>query len=182
MDVSYVSPVGYIELDNEPYSLDYKTTRSREITVPKEDLAFYFETYVVPKYGLGNLNVNNVASFMKDLEMNWTKLDSTLKGNVLDILADGILNKDTAFKTDLLNKLNSGSVSSSVPSSVPVSVPQVSTFKSKSKFNDTLCQKSKSTFGLSSNYIVIGVVVVVAILLFLYFKGGNKSYGYPKMF
>jgi hypothetical protein len=106
MTTGYVSPVGYVDLDNDcAYSLDIKSTRSRESVDPKTDLAFYFKTYIEPKYGLGNINVSNVASFMKDLEMNWTKIDPELKPKVLDIMVDSILAKDSSFKVDLLNKL-----------------------------------------------------------------------------
>jgi hypothetical protein len=103
----FVAPTGYVELDNDcEYSLDRKSTRSREEVNPKEDLAFYFNTYIVPKYGLNNINISNVASFMKDLEMNWTKLTPEMKSKVMDILVDGILNKEGSFRTDLLQKLN----------------------------------------------------------------------------
>ena len=37
--------------------------------------------------------------------MNWTKLDSSMKNNVMDIMVDGILNKNSNFKRDLLIKL-----------------------------------------------------------------------------
>ena len=95
---NYVSPVGYVELDNDcAYSLDIKTTKGRETVDPKTDLAFYFNTYIVPKYGLGNINVSNCASFMKELEMNWTKLTPDLKDKVLDILVDGIFTNDTSY-------------------------------------------------------------------------------------
>ena len=89
----YVSGTGSIELDNDcQYSIDLRSTRSRESVVPKDDLAFYFNTYIEPKYGLGNINVSNVASFMKDLEMNWTKLTPDLKDKVLNIMVDNIKN------------------------------------------------------------------------------------------
>ena len=46
----FVSPTGYVELDNDcQYSIDVKSTRSRESINPKEDLAFYFQTYLVHK-------------------------------------------------------------------------------------------------------------------------------------
>jgi hypothetical protein len=106
MTSSFIAPTGYVDLDNDcEYSIDRKSTRSREEVDPKTDLAFYFDTYIVPKYGLNNINVNNVASFMKDLEMNWTKIDPELKPKVLDIMVDSILAKDSSFKVDLLNKL-----------------------------------------------------------------------------
>ena len=107
----FVSPTGYVDIDNDcDYSIDLKSTRSRESVNPKEDLAFYFQTYLVPKYGLNDLNVNNCASFMKELEMNWTKLTPELKDRVLDILVDGIFTNDssydfkTKFKMDNLSK------------------------------------------------------------------------------
>ena len=56
----FVAPTGYVELDNDcEYSIDLKSTRSREEVNPKEDLAFYFNTYIVPKYGLNNINALN---------------------------------------------------------------------------------------------------------------------------
>jgi len=104
---NFVAPSGYIELDNDgEFNLDRKSTRSRESVDPKTDLAFYFNTYIVPKYGLDNINVSNVASFMKDLEMNWTKITPDMKDKVMNIMVDAILNKDSQFKTDLLQKLN----------------------------------------------------------------------------
>ena len=88
----FVSGVGSIELDNDcQYSIDRRSVRSRESVVPKDDLAFYFKEYIEPKYGLGNINVSNCASFMKDLEMNWSKLTPVLKDKVLNIMVDYIL-------------------------------------------------------------------------------------------
>ena len=103
----FVAPTGYVDLDNDcEFSIDLKSTRSRESVNPKEDLAFYFNTYIVPKYGLNNINISNVASFMKDLEMNWTKLSPDMKDKVMNIMVDDILNKDTFFRSALLQKLN----------------------------------------------------------------------------
>ena len=42
---------------------------------------------------------------MKDLEMNWTKIDKDLKSKVLDIMVI-ILSDNYDFKNDLLKKLN----------------------------------------------------------------------------
>jgi hypothetical protein len=109
MSTNFISPTGSVELDNDcTYSIDKRNVRSRETVVPSEDLAFYFKEYIEPKYGLGNINVSNVASFMKDLEMNWTKLSPPLKDKVVDIMVDGILNNPTSdynFKNKLLTKL-----------------------------------------------------------------------------
>ena len=160
----YISPVGYVDLDNDPYSLDYKTTRSREYVNPKEDLAFYFQTYLIPKYGLDNINVSNVATFMKELEMNWTKLSPELKDNVLDILVDNILVSDNYdFKNRLLSKLNIKQPSGAPPQE-PVN-------------NSTIF--SKSTFGSSQDYVYILVAIVAMGLLIFLLK--SKQGGFPKM-
>jgi len=164
MTTGYVSPVGYVDLDNDcAYSLDIKSTRSRESVDPKTDLAFYFNTYIEPVYGLGNINVKNCASFMKDLEMNWTKIDPELKDKVLQYMVDGIFTKDKSydFKKRFLAKL--GVTDTQLP------VPE-----------------TKSTFGKKSeNNILLPVtitVVVLAIVIFLLdrvFK--NKSGPYSKL-
>ena len=154
----FVSPTGYVDLDNDcEYSIDLKSTRSRETVVPKEDLAFYFQTYLVPKYGLSDINVNNCASFMKELEMNWTKLTPDLKDKVLDILVDWIFTNDASydFKNKFLSKLG-----------VKVNV----------NFKDNVNLKSsnfgKSNFGsTSSNLIYIALAVILCgIILFVLMK------------
>lgn len=159
MSSSFVAPTGYIDLDNDcEYSIDRKSTRSREEVDPKTDLAFYFDTYIVPKYGLNNINVNNVASFMKDLEMNWTKIDPELKPKVLDIMVDGILAKNSSFKADLLTKLG---VNQNVPTQAPsgqneppmVEVPQASAFR-----------PSKSTFGASGKVSMLQIALGIILL------------------
>ena len=178
---NFVAPTGYVELDNDcNYSIDTKSTRSREELNPKEDLAFYFNTYIIPKYGLNNLNVSNVASFMKDLEMNWTKLDSDLKNKVLDILVDGILSNDTSFKADLLKKL--GPTVPSVPT-----VPMVpSSFTSIPGGGKPGSIPGKSTFGSTNdnNNIYIGVIITLLVLGFVFIMFDrmkkNKMGGYPK--
>jgi hypothetical protein len=153
----FVSGTGNIELDNDcQYSIDLRSTRSRESVVPKEDLAFYFNTYIEPKYGLGNINVSNVASFMKDLEMNWSKLTPELKDKVLNIIVDNILNNPQSnydFKTRLLAKIG---------------------FNPNNQTNQTnpnnQNNKNKSGFGETSkggiNFLPIGVTVLALIVLF----------------
>jgi hypothetical protein len=157
----FVSPTGYVELDNDcQYSIDNKSTRSREYINPKEDLAFYFQNYLVPKYGLDNINVSNVATFMKELEMNWSKLTPELKDNVLDIMVDNILVSDNYdFKNKLVAKLN-----------IPPSTQSAS--------NPTF---SKSTFGKNDfTHIMIGLIVLgLLIFLITYYK--PKISGFPKM-
>jgi len=158
----FIAPTGYVDLDNDcEYSIDRKSTRSREEVNPKEDLAFYFNTYIVPKYALNNINVSNVASFMKELEMNWTKLSPDLRSKVMDIMVDSILNKNSDFKTELLNKLG---VSPQMP--IPTQVipgPVVSTFG----------KSVKSTFGQTDsnrNLIIIAIIVVIIYFIFKYKK------------
>ena len=163
----YVSGTGSIELDNDcQYSIDLRSTRSRESVVPKDDLAFYFNTYIEPKYGLGNINVSNVASFMKDLEMNWTKLTPDLKDKVLNIMVDNILNKPGSgydFKNRLLSKLG-------VDTSVIKPTGQGSS-------------ENKSTFGASTDgntkWVIIIGVVLLGVLIYLIernFKMKNINY------
>jgi hypothetical protein len=150
---TFVSPTGYVDLDNDcAYSIDLKSTRSREYVDPKEDLSFYFQTYITPKYGLENLNVNNVASFMKDLEMNWSKLTPGLKDKVLDIMVDGIFPQNYDFKNNLLSR-------------IPVPPPPV--FPTQPNFIE-----SKSNFGSSDNttHIVIAAVILLLALALLYGK------------
>jgi hypothetical protein len=149
---SFIAPTGYVDLDNDcAYSIDRKSTRSREEVDPKTDLAFYFDTYIVPKYGLNNINVSNVASFMKDLEMNWTKIDPEMKPKVLDIMVDGILAKESSFKVDLLNKLGA--------------IQQPIAPETKSTFGEML---SSSTEAIKSNDYT-NVAIYVIALGFLFF-------------
>ena len=148
---SFVSNVGNIELDNDcQYSLERRSTRNREDVVPKEDLAFYFQQYIQPKYGLGNINVNNVASFMKDLEMNWSKLTPDLKDKVMNILVDSILTNNYDFKSVLMKKLNIPEQPATA-TSTSTSAPSV----------------NKSSFGSGSDNTNNTFVVVFAIFAFV---------------
>ena len=160
---NFVSPSGYVELDNDcQYSIDVKSTRSREEVNPKEDLAFYFNTYIVPKYGLENINVSNVASYMKELDMNWSRLTPDLKDKSMSILVDGILAKqgDDSFKIALLEKLNT------------VSSPAVA--------GPTNAGNSKSTFGNVQNNkseifrYLLAMIFGALVLLFVQYLTKNK--------
>jgi hypothetical protein len=181
--MNFVSPTGYIDLDNDcAYSIDVKSTRSREEVNPKEDLAFYFNTYIVPKYGLNNINVNNVASFMKDLEMNWTKLDGNLKAKVLDIFVDGILNEETPFKADLLKKMGVSQTASPSGGNPATAASPVVQGQAQSSFTNI-----KSNFGaVGSNNMLLNVVIAVVVLGIAFFLFDNfqknKVGGYPKFF
>jgi hypothetical protein len=161
----FVAPSGYIDLDNDcQYSIDLKSTRSRESVDPKDDLAFYFQTYIIPKYGLNDINVNNCASFMKDLEMNWTKLTPDLKDKVLDIMVDGIFSSDSGydFKNRFLAKLGSKiqlSPAGSTQSAVPLLAPSNS--GTKSSFGAF----SKSSFGTGGKILLFIALFLVTILI-----------------
>jgi hypothetical protein len=167
----FVSGTGSVELDNDcQYSIDLRSTRSRESVVPKDDLAFYFKTYIEPKYGLGNINVSNVASFMKDLEMNWTKLTPELKDKVLNIMVDNILNNPESnydFKTRLLSKLGVS----------PTSLQK----------NDKTQSNTKSTFGKNSkgySNLIPVVLGVLGLILLIYLIDKNcktKQVNYSRL-
>jgi hypothetical protein len=152
---SFVSPTGYIDLDDDcEYSIDRKSTRSRESINPREDLAFYFNTYIVPKYGLDNINVGNCASFMKDLEMNWTKLSPELKEKVVDIMVDGIIEPD--LKKTLYTKLSSTESTSPAPKPAP---PGVSTFgNNKSSFGSS---DANMMMGIAFGFIILGFAIFI---------------------
>ena len=167
---SFVSPTGYIDLDNDcEYSIDLKSTRGREYIDPKEDLAFYFNTYLVPKYGLNDINVNNTASFMKELQMNWSKLDVDLKDKVLDIMVDGIFtkNSDFDFKNRFLQKLGVNTTQQQ-PAVISNKAPAF----------------SKSSFGSNSqNYVFVGVgLLLLVLVLFLLSKKKVNTVGAPRLF
>lgn len=162
---NFVAPTGYVDLDNDcEYSIDRKSTRSRESVNPNEDLAFYFNTYIVPKYGLNNINVSNCASFMKDLEMNWTKLTPDLQNNVMDIMVDGILtNGNPDFRNALMSKLN-------IPVNTVNTVGQ-----SKSSFGAV-----KGTTGKSIYTIILGIIVLGLVIFIIEKMVKNKSVSFAK--
>jgi len=166
----FVAPTGYVDLDNDcEFSIDLKSTRSRESVNPKEDLAFYFNTYIVPKYGLNNINVSNVASFMKDLEMNWTKLSPDMKDKVMNIMVDDILNKDTSFRNAFLQKLNINTTP------VPNQVNMKSSFGKSSKFSSNI-----SSFGKPNSKILIMVAIVI-LIIFIFLKKNKKMVSYGRL-
>ena len=159
---NFIAPTGYVELDDDcEYSIDRKSTRSRESVNPKEDLSFYFNTYIVPKYGLENINVSNCASFMKDLEMNWTKLTPDLQNNVMDIMVDGILTHGNPdFRNALLAKLK---------------IQELPETKSE-KF-------SKSSFGNGDNnsmYTIALSVILLGLIIFLVDRMIKNKASFPK--
>jgi len=206
MTSNFVSPTGYIDLDNDcEYSIDRKSTRSREDVDPKTDLSFYWNTYLVPKYGLNNINVNNVASFMKELEMNWTKLTPDLQNKVMDIMVDSIFSTNNSFRTALLEKLNittprENKSPEQSPKVIQANIKQdlgkeqndVSTFKNNSvnnsgnTFGNILKSifGKKSAFGSTNNNTLIQIIVGIIILGLVFFiidKSNKASIPtYPK--
>jgi len=149
MAMNYVLPTGYLDLDNDcTYNIDLKSTRSRERVDPKTDLAFYFNEYIKPKYGLHNINVGNCASFMKELDMNWTKLDQNARKQVMDILSDGILSPTSAFAKDLQVRLNQ---------SIPLEPSNVGIAQNKSSFG-----KNKTE---GDNTVAMVIVFIAFIVL-----------------
>ena len=173
MDKSFVSPTGSIELDNDcTYSIDNRNVRSREVVIPTEDLPIYFKEYIEPKYGLGNINVSNVASFMKDLEMNWTKLTPDLKDKVLNILVDFIFNDKNSnydFKTKFMEKLGVPGTAMTTP------------FRNVSNSNFANVKgngTTKSSFGKKDNnnefILIIISVLLLGVLIVLFIKNEKK--------
>jgi len=165
----YISPVGYVDLDNDcDYALDVKSTRSRESVDTKTDLAFYFNTYITPKYGLENINVSNCASFMKDLEMNWSKLTPSLKDKVLDIMVDYILKEgDYDFKKRLLHKLG-------------IHEPKVTEPESKSNFGKDSKGPHRDHHDNTLLYIAIAVVLLGLTIFMIDSLQKNKVGGFNK--
>jgi hypothetical protein len=104
---------------------------------------------------------------MKELEMNWTKLNPELRNKVMDILVDGILNRDTAFKTDLMSRLN---------------IQQQQ--QQQQQIPTQVVNQGRSTFGSSSNNssifsnknFIIGTAVIV-LVYFLIRKKRVTNYG-----
>jgi hypothetical protein len=187
-----IAPVGIIEQD----SINISNVRSREYVDPKTDLAFYFNEYIVPKYGLNNINVSNCASFMKDLEMNWSKLDAGLKDKVLSILVDNIFTQNYDFRSALMAKLNIQQTQ--FPQGVPASTTGVNNVAPAPEEllkpaqpttpTETVTQQftsSKESFGTSENnnialFLIIGVFVLLLIVFFAdrLFKTPKGSYPY----
>lgn len=165
MNRNFVSPTGSIELDNDcTYSITRKTDRSRESISKEDDLSFYYNEYIKPVYGLNNINVNNVASFMKDLEMNWSKLSPNLKDKTLNIMVDFIFNNPNAnydFKQKFMQKLN---IQLNTPTSGPTTGPTTGP-------TDTPTSTSKSMFGFKESFgnknNDMGTIYLVSIVLLL---------------
>ena len=155
--MNYVLPTGYLELDNDcTYNIDLKSTRSRERIDPATDLAHNFNEYIKPRYNLGNINVANCASFMKELDMNWTKLDVASQAKVMDIFVHSILTPTSPFSKALQEYLNK---------TIPIenATIQPKTLISKSQFGASMPSIDPSTW----------FFIIAAVLAFLYFYKNN---------
>jgi len=175
-----VSPTGFINLYSEN-PIDVQHNRSRE-EISKDDLSYYFNHYLVPKYGLDNINVNNVGSFMKDLEMNWSRLTPDLKNKVLDILVDGIFSSGNYdFKTALMNKVgatqstqkftNVGAIdNNNIPINLKLTntinelLPSNMIFKPKQNFSNTSEGEKKK----GGNRIIVLLILLICLIMAFY--------------
>ena len=140
-----VAPSGYIELDD---SMNKKNVPSRETVMSKEDITICFNKYLVPKYGLDNLNVSNVGSFMKEFEMNWSRLTPEMKDKSLDMLVV-ILGNNLDLKNALMNKLD---IKQQVIQDIP-----------KSTFNSI----KKETFSEVNEAQNLNIVIIFSFIVFL---------------
>jgi hypothetical protein len=116
---------------------------------------------------------------MKDLEMNWSKLDPNLKGKVLDIMVDGILSKNGTFKEDLIKKLGIPQ-QEPPPPGIPVVPPAPNTASpagaSPASSFTTVNTYSKSKFGSSSDtFLQIGLGILVLGFIFVLIDRMKKS-------
>lgn len=149
-----IAPSGYIELDD---SMNKKNVPSRETVMSKEDLSVCFNNYLVPKYGLNNLNVSNVGSFMKELEMNWSKLTPEMKDKSLDMLVV-ILGNNLDLKNALMNKLD-------IKQPVVPEIPK-SNFKGIKKENFSEVNKTQNI----NIIITFAFIVFLALVFYFYTK------------
>ena len=84
----------------EPVELE----RTRE-QVTSEDVTFWVNKVLAPKYGLDDLNANNVASFLKELELNWAKLPTDLKDKVVDLMVEQIFPQNYEFAQAVMSRV-----------------------------------------------------------------------------
>ena len=102
----FVDATGVIETEGNS-CWDPRGTRvnSREQVTP-DDVTFWVNKVLAPKYGIDNLNANNASSFLKEFEVNWVKLPTELKNKVMDLLVEQILSQNYDFKQALMDRMN----------------------------------------------------------------------------
>ena len=168
--MSIIAPVGYVEMPESCMSPPGSNIPSRE-SVTKDDISFWLNSVIKPKYGLGNLNVSNMAGFLKDIEVNWEKLTPAHKNNVVNILVDDIFSRNYDFKKAILSKLN---VSEQVQEKSKFGTePAVKPMKSEVQSS---AHGHPGSFGYSASKTQqILVVAVLSILAFLAYKHYTNS-------
>ena len=170
--MNIISPTGFLDVDNDSL-LCKKTVRSRESVDPKTDLAFYFNNYLVPKYGLDNINVNNCASFMKDLEMNWSKLTPPLKEKVLDILLEILVgSKEGILLESFIKRFEPYMKKEPVKEAAP---PPKENIQERSKEKSPPTKKKEEHLFLKL-FIAVIVLIFVIFLIDNLIKNKNKCY------
>jgi hypothetical protein len=174
--MSIISPTGFLDVDNDSL-LCKRTVRSRETIDPKTDLVFYFNNYLVPKYGLDNINVNNCASFMKDLEMNWSKLTPDLKEKVLDILLEILIgSKEASFLESLIKRLEPFMKKEPVKQPFTPIITQPVMQEQKNR-NESINNKQKNEKNMFLRLFIAAIVLVFVIFLIdNLLKNKNKCY------
>jgi hypothetical protein len=196
-----VSPTGFLDQnnycsslkENNDVNMNNRNVRSRESIDPNVDLSYYFNQYIAPKYGLSNINVSNVASFMKDLEMNWSKLDNSLKEKVLSILVDNIfVSGNYDFKNELLKKLNiqnnnTNNNQNNTNNNTPP-ITQANQSNNNPQMNEDIKNNtvSKETFGEETkkgiNIVLIILIIILLLLVYYFFVIKKTKIGLPYKF
>ena len=101
----FVDASGVVETESG-HGYEPRGTRvnSREQVTP-DDISFWVNKVLAPKYGLDDLNANNVASFLKELEVNWAKLPTELKDKVVDLMVEQIFPMNYEFKEAIMSRV-----------------------------------------------------------------------------
>jgi hypothetical protein len=146
----FVDSSGVVETESgEGYEPRGVRVNSREQVTP-DDVSFWVNKVLAPKYGLDNLNANNVASFLKELEVNWVKLPVELKDKVVNLMVEQIFPMNYEFKDAVLSRIIPQSSSSETPIEVVDSNESI-----KEGFG--ISQVAK----LDKKYIIIAIIVAV---------------------
>jgi preprotein translocase subunit SecF len=119
---------------------------------------------------------------MKDLEMNWSRLDNSLKEKVLSILVDNIfVSGNYDFKNELLKKLNiSNNQANQSNNNTPIIQANQSNTNNTNNTNNTQMNEgvkntntiSKETFGEETKKgtnIFLIILILILLLVFYYF-------------
>ena len=152
----FVDATGVIETEgNSCYDPRGTRVNSRE-QVSNDDIAFWVNKVLAPKYGLDNLNANNASSFLKEFEVNWVKLPAELKNKVMDLLVEQILSQNYDFKKALMDRMNLVDPSELVPTEAVV---EPST--------DGIVGEGKEAFGAKGKPSVMTLAIILFSVFFL---------------